>query len=271
IDRTLFGQRRSKLGLFMVAYTGLVKEPNRNSGVGLDWSSDTRVRVQTRTSVPVRDQLRSMLAEEIARGSHASGSKLPSERELAAAYALRGPPCGRRSKRWPRRVFCSGQWARARLVPQPKRGAGNEPALWRSSSAKASFSSYRPGSTASCSAPGNPVRKTAARCCSTPSRRTSWILKKGSMDASSSAARQGVCWTGYAAQACLWCWRIPCFWAIPTARSASITPAACGDLSLRPRPPPDRIHRIPEFGEVRGLLAVAGDTRAALPAVLRGV
>jgi len=27
-----------------------------------------------------------MLAEEIARGSHASGSKLPSERELAAAY-----------------------------------------------------------------------------------------------------------------------------------------------------------------------------------------
>jgi len=44
------------------------------------------VRVQTRTSVPVRDQLRSMLTAEIARGSHASGGKLPSERELAAAY-----------------------------------------------------------------------------------------------------------------------------------------------------------------------------------------
>src|ERR1022692_4409102 len=43
-------------------------------------------RVQIRTSVPVRDQLRSMLASEIARGRHASGSKLPSERELAAAY-----------------------------------------------------------------------------------------------------------------------------------------------------------------------------------------
>src|SRR5580700_10668919 len=43
-------------------------------------------RVQTRTSVPVRDQLRAMLAAEIARGRHASGAKLPSERELAAAY-----------------------------------------------------------------------------------------------------------------------------------------------------------------------------------------
>ena len=36
--------------------------------------------------MPVRDQLRSMLASEIARGRHASGDKLPSERELAAAY-----------------------------------------------------------------------------------------------------------------------------------------------------------------------------------------
>lgn len=43
-------------------------------------------RVQTRTSVPVRDQLRSMLAAEIHRGAYASGSKLPSERELAASY-----------------------------------------------------------------------------------------------------------------------------------------------------------------------------------------
>jgi GntR family transcriptional regulator len=45
-----------------------------------------RSRVQPRTSVPVRDQLRSMLAAKIARGRHSSGSKLPSERELAAAY-----------------------------------------------------------------------------------------------------------------------------------------------------------------------------------------
>jgi LacI family transcriptional regulator len=44
------------------------------------------VRVKTRTSVPVRDQLRTILAAEIARGNHASGSKLPSERELAATY-----------------------------------------------------------------------------------------------------------------------------------------------------------------------------------------
>src|SRR5579872_3755125 len=44
------------------------------------------VRVRTRTSVPVRDQLRTILAAEIARGNHSSGSKLPSERELAAAY-----------------------------------------------------------------------------------------------------------------------------------------------------------------------------------------
>jgi DNA-binding LacI/PurR family transcriptional regulator len=43
-------------------------------------------KIQTRTSVPVRDQLRSMLAAEIARGSHSSGGKLPSERELATAY-----------------------------------------------------------------------------------------------------------------------------------------------------------------------------------------
>ncbi len=43
-------------------------------------------RVRTRTSVPVRDQLRTMLAAEIAHGSHAGGSKLPSERELAATY-----------------------------------------------------------------------------------------------------------------------------------------------------------------------------------------
>jgi LacI family transcriptional regulator len=43
-------------------------------------------RVQTRTSVPVRDQLRSILASEIAGGRHASGTKLPSERELATAY-----------------------------------------------------------------------------------------------------------------------------------------------------------------------------------------
>lgn len=53
---------------------------------GLDWSSDMSPRIQVRTSVPVRDQLRSMLAAEIARGSHSSGNKLPSERELAAAY-----------------------------------------------------------------------------------------------------------------------------------------------------------------------------------------
>jgi DNA-binding LacI/PurR family transcriptional regulator len=44
------------------------------------------LRIQTRTSVPVRDQLRSMLVAEIARGRHSRGSKLPSERELAAAY-----------------------------------------------------------------------------------------------------------------------------------------------------------------------------------------
>jgi LacI family transcriptional regulator len=43
------------------------------------------LKVQTRASIPVRDQLRSILTSEIAR-SHPGGSRLPSERELAAVY-----------------------------------------------------------------------------------------------------------------------------------------------------------------------------------------
>ncbi|HLJ15797.1 MAG TPA: GntR family transcriptional regulator [Bryobacteraceae bacterium] len=43
-------------------------------------------KVQLRTAMPVREQLRSILAAEIARGRYASGAKLPSERELAVVY-----------------------------------------------------------------------------------------------------------------------------------------------------------------------------------------
>ncbi|MEO7142157.1 MAG: GntR family transcriptional regulator, partial [Bryobacteraceae bacterium] len=44
------------------------------------------LKVQPRTAVPIRVQLRSILSSEIERGRYLSGSKLPSERELAAAY-----------------------------------------------------------------------------------------------------------------------------------------------------------------------------------------
>lgn len=42
--------------------------------------------MQLRSAVPVREQLRSILGSEIARGRYGNGAKLPSERELATVY-----------------------------------------------------------------------------------------------------------------------------------------------------------------------------------------